>query len=61
MPDYIRRHSRGLKEEVEERLAVSWDAEDPVEQGNALLPEGHAVALRDEGIAQLRWRGSMPG
>jgi hypothetical protein len=43
----------GLKVKTEERLAVPWDAEDLVDQVKALLPEGQAVALRDQGITEL--------
>jgi hypothetical protein len=38
---------------TEERLAVPWDAGDLVDQVKALLPEGQAVALREQGITEL--------
>jgi hypothetical protein len=37
----------------EERFAVPWDEADLVAQVKAWLPEGQAVALRDEGIIKL--------
>jgi hypothetical protein len=43
----------GLKVRSEERLAVPWDERDLVAQVKALLPEGQAVALREQGITEL--------
>jgi hypothetical protein len=43
----------GLKVRSEERLAVPWDEGDLVAQVKALLPEGQAVALREQGITEL--------
>jgi hypothetical protein len=43
----------GLQVKTEERLTVPRDAEDLVDQVKALLPEGRAVALRDQGITTL--------
>src|SRR2546426_900069 len=43
----------GLKVKTEERLAVPWDAGDLIDQVKAWLPEGQAVALRDQGITEL--------
>jgi hypothetical protein len=43
----------GLKVKTEERLAVPWDEPALVAQVKALLPEGQAVALRDNGITEL--------
>jgi hypothetical protein len=37
----------------EEKLAVPWDEDDLVAQVKALLPEGQAVALREQGITEL--------
>jgi hypothetical protein len=43
----------GLKVKTEERLAVPWDKGNLVAQVKALLPEGQAVALWDQGITEL--------
>ena len=43
----------GLKVKTHERLAVPWDEADLVDQVKALLPEGQAVALGDQGITEL--------
>ena len=43
----------GLRVKTEERLAVPWDERDLVAQVKAWLPEGHAVALRANGITEL--------
>jgi hypothetical protein len=43
----------GLKVKTEERLAVPWEAADLVAQVQAWLPEGQAVALRDNGLTEL--------
>jgi hypothetical protein len=47
----------GLKVKTEERLAVPWDEADLVDQVKAWLPEGQAVALRDNGITELPLAG----
>jgi hypothetical protein len=43
----------GLKVKSEEKLAVPWDEGDLIAQVTALLPEGQAVALREQGITEL--------
>ena len=47
----------GLRVKTEERLAVPWDARDPVGLVQGLLPEGQPVYLRDLGVATLPLHG----
>jgi hypothetical protein len=43
----------GLRVKTEERPVAPWDEADLLAQMKALLPEGQAVALRDQGIREL--------
>jgi hypothetical protein len=43
----------GLRVKTEERPVVLWDEADLLAQVKALLPEGQAVALGDQGISEL--------
>jgi hypothetical protein len=47
----------GLRVKTEERLVNPWDEADLLTQVKALLPEGQAVALRDQGISELPLAG----
>ena len=54
---YMRCRRCGLRVKTEERLSVPWDERDLMEHVKRLLPEGRAVALRQQGITTLPLAG----
>jgi hypothetical protein len=54
---YMRCRRCGLRVKTEERLSVPWDERDLVEHVKQLLPEGRAVAIRQQGITTLPLAG----